>query len=156
MTDTDTLRALNTDIWHAYRMAYRTGDAAAFIALHTPDLIRAGGPAKVVRGFREFAAETGPWFAELAARGSSVDIDFRFTERIAAGDLASERGVYRLAARRADGDQRVFHGRFHTFARRIDGRWRIAVDYDSDEGGTVTPTAFESAAGIDDIEAFNG
>jgi ketosteroid isomerase-like protein len=72
------------------------------------------------------------------------------------GDLASERGVYRLTARRADGDQRVFHGRFHTFARKVDGRWRIAVDYDSDEGGTVTPNAFDAAVEIDDVLAFVG
>jgi len=156
MTDADALRELNTDIWHAYRRAYNNGDAASFIALHTPDVIRAGGPEKVVRGFREFVAVTEPWFAGMAERGSSVDIDFRFTERLAADGLASERGVYRLTGRRADGDQRVFHGRFHTFARKVDGRWRIAVDYDSDEGGTVMADTFESGAEIDDVEAFNG
>ena len=156
MIDADALRELNTDIWHAYRRAYNNGDAAAFIALHTPDVIRAGGPEKVVRGFREFVAVTEPWFAGLAERGSSADIDFRFTERLAGGGLASERGVYRLTARRADGDQRVFHGRFHTFARKVDGRWRIAMDYDSDEGGTVTGDMFDSAARIDDIVTFIG
>jgi hypothetical protein len=50
---------------------------------YTPDLIRAGGPEKTVRGFREFVAVTEPWFVGLAERGSSVDIDFRFTERLA-------------------------------------------------------------------------
>jgi ketosteroid isomerase-like protein len=143
------LRELNNDIWHALPRAY--GDADAYLALYTPDLIRAGGPTKKVQGFTEFAEITRQWFADLADRGSTVDLEFRFTERIAADDVASERGVFRMTARRASGDQRVFYGQFHTFARRIDGRWRIAVDYDSDENDTVTAESFEAATPVDDI-----
>lgn len=150
------LRALNNDIWHAYRRAYGNGDAAAFLALHSPDLIRAGGPAQRIQGFPAHAAETGRWFAELAAGGDGVDIDFRFTERIAEGDLASERGRYRLTARRPGAEDKVFHGAFHLFARRIDGRWRIVVDYDSDEGATVTAEMFAEGAAIDDVRPFCG
>lgn len=44
MTDAETLRELNTDIWHAYRRAYNNGDAASFIALHPgPDPRRRPG-----------------------------------------------------------------------------------------------------------------
>jgi ketosteroid isomerase-like protein len=149
MADNELLRELNNDIWHAFPRVY--GDADAFLALYAPDLIRAGGPTSKVQGYAEFAEITRQWFADLADRGSTVDIEFRFTERIADADLASERGVFRMTARRATGGEKVFHGRFHTFSRRIDGRWRIAVDYDSDENGTVTADAFESAAPADDI-----
>ena len=90
---------MNTDIWRPYRRAYREGDAAAFLALHSPDLIRAGGPTKTIIGLPEYGTRTRQWFAELAERGDSVDIEFRFTERIADDALASERGIYRLTAR---------------------------------------------------------
>ena len=43
---------------------------------------------------------------------------------------------------------------FHTFARKEDGRWRIAVDYDCDEGGTIDDAAFAAGTGIDDVAAF--
>ncbi|HEX6345793.1 YybH family protein [Umezawaea sp.] len=154
MSDSTTLRELNEHVWLAYRAAYRAGDAAAFLALHDPGVIRAGGPAKRVSGFAELALDTTRWFADLAERGGSVAIDFRFTERIAGGGVASERGVYRLVATRAGGDRRTFHGRFHVFTRRVEGRWRIVVDYDSDEQGTVTAPDYESATPLDDVSSW--
>jgi uncharacterized protein (TIGR02246 family) len=156
MADGELLRELNRDVWHAFRRAYGARDAAAFLALHSPDLIRAGGPAHEVHGFEDYAAQTGQWFADLAGRGDSVGIEFRFLERIAAGDLASERGVFRITATRATGEQRVFYGRFHTFTRKQDGRWRIAVDYDTDDGGTLSAEPFAAGAEIDDVAAFEG
>ncbi|HET7018871.1 MAG TPA: nuclear transport factor 2 family protein [Streptosporangiaceae bacterium] len=137
-------------MWRAYRHAYNSGDAEAFIALHTPELIRAGGPAMTISGFRDFAAITRQWLTELAERGDTVEIEFRFTERIVDGDLASERGVYQLTARRVTGEMKVMYGRFHTFARKANGRWRIVADYDSDENGSVTAEDFDSAAAMDD------
>ena len=59
----------------------------AFLALHTPELIRAGGPAKQVLAFLEHEDQVEKWFAELAGRGSAVSISFRFIERIAAVDV---------------------------------------------------------------------
>lgn len=41
------------------------------------------GPARQVSGFSEYADQTEKWFAELADRGSSVNVSFRFVERIA-------------------------------------------------------------------------
>ena len=108
------LRQLNDDVWHPFRHAYGRLDAPAFLDLCSPELIRAGGPAKQVLGFAEYEDQTEKWFAELADRGSSVSIVFRFVERIVANDVASERGVFRLVSTRADGDGRTFYGRFHT------------------------------------------
>jgi len=144
------LGELNTDIWRAYRHAYREGDASAFLAVHSPDLIRAGGPAQTITGFPEYGTLTRQWFADLTERGDSVDIEFRFTERIADGALASERGIYRLTAQRPDHEPKVMYGRFHTFARKTNGRWHIVADYDSDENATVTEADFLSAQTMDE------
>jgi hypothetical protein len=38
---------------------------------------------------------------ELADRGSSVTIAFRFVERIASNDLASERGIFQIVSKRS-------------------------------------------------------
>jgi ketosteroid isomerase-like protein len=156
MVDAEILHELNRDIWHAFVRAYGARDAKAFLAVHSPDLIRAGGPEKQVHGFDEYAEQTEEWFAGLTERGDGIGIEFRFLERIASGGLASERGIYRITATRATGEQRIFYGRFHTFARKSGDGWRIAVDYDSDEGGTVTAATFAAGADIDDIAAFTG
>lgn len=153
--DTDLLRQLNNDVWEPFRLAYAKLDAAAFLDLYSPDLIRAGGPPKQVFGFADYSDQIGKWFEELAGRGSSVDITFRFVERIATNDLASERGIFRIVSSRPSGEQRVFHGRFHTFSRRADGRWRICVDYDTDERATTLEEEFLAAIAVDDVEAFS-
>jgi ketosteroid isomerase-like protein len=155
VADIEVLSELNTDVWHAFRRAYAAGDGAAFMALYTPDLIRAGGPDQSVYGFAEYAAQTTDWFAGLGASGDSIDIDFRFLERIASAGRASERGIYQITATH-DGDQRVFYGKFHTFSRKTAGRWQIAVDYDSNEGGTITAASFAAASPIDDVAVFSG
>lgn len=146
MTDLGLLRELNRDVWHPFRAAYRACDTDAFLPLHTRGLIRAGGPAKSIQTYEEMAAETAEWFAGALARGIPLDIDFRFVERLAAGGLASERGIYRITA----GDD-VFHGRFHTFSRRGDTRWQITVDHDAPEADAG---AFADAHEIDDVSPF--
>ena len=148
------MRQLNNDVWHPFRLAYSKLDAAAFLDLHSPELIRAGGPAKQAFGFDEYSDQIGKWFAELADRGSSVDISFRFVERFASAELASERGIFKIVSTRASGDERVFYGRFHTYARRSGGRWRICVDYDTDERAATLEEEFLAAVDVDDVEAF--
>jgi ketosteroid isomerase-like protein len=148
------LRELNDDIWHEFRRAYAACDGAAYLALHTPDLIRAGGPAKEVLGRAAYEAQALPWMAEVAGRGDELAIDFRFLERLVGDELASERGVYQLTVRPAGKEQRTLYGKFHTFARKDGGRWRIAVDYDSNENGTVTAETYAAASAIDDVAAF--
>ncbi|MEV6238910.1 DUF4440 domain-containing protein [Lentzea sp. NPDC051838] len=152
--DTDLLRQLNDDIWHPFRLAYAKLDAPAFLDLHAPELIRAGGQTKELLGFEDYSDQVAKWFAGLADRGSSVTISFRFVERIASDALASERGIFQIRSRRANGDERTFYGRFHTYARRTDGRWRICVDYDTDERSATLESEFLAAVDADDVEAF--
>ena len=132
MTDAGLLAELDRDIYEPFRTSYGAYDAETYLALHTPDLIRVGGPRRVVQGYAEMAAEVGPWFSDAAAKGLPLAIDFRFSERLADGSLASERGIYRIEI-----DGEVLYGRFHTFSRKDGGRWRMAVDYDSDDGATL-------------------
>lgn len=62
MTDVELLRGLNTDVWAPFHAAYVACDTDAYLALHSRDLIRAGGPRKVVQTYDEVAAETRPFF----------------------------------------------------------------------------------------------
>ncbi|NUT99885.1 MAG: nuclear transport factor 2 family protein [Saccharothrix sp.] len=147
---TDLLTQLNHDVWEPFRRAYAELDAQAFLAVHSPDLIRAGGPAKQVLGHADYGRDIGEFFARVAANGDSLSIALRFTERLASADLASERGVFRIEAVKA-GEPKVFHGHFHVFCRRTD-RWRITVDYEPVDAATEDD--FAAAAAEDDVAAF--
>ncbi len=150
----DLLAELNRDIWHPFARTYAARDLAGFLAIYAADLIRAGGPGKSVHGYDEYAAAMADWFARLDRDGAQVRIEFRFTERIAAGGLASERGIFKIEASRPSAAQRVIFGRFHTFARNAGDRWQIVADYDSDESGSLTSDLYEAAADVDHLSAF--
>jgi ketosteroid isomerase-like protein len=154
MTDTALLQALNDDIWYPFPRTYLERDAQAHLALFAPELIRAGG--KEVIDFETYATQMRGFFATVAERGDAFTIDFRFTERLAAGGLACERGVFRITATLALGEGSVSYGRFHVFARQIDGRWRITADHDTrtDQGGPVSEDHFAAAKAVDDLAAF--
>ncbi|MEV0676353.1 nuclear transport factor 2 family protein [Actinosynnema sp. NPDC050436] len=151
MSSATLFRELDHDVWEPFRSAYRHLDAAAFLAVHSPDLIRAGGPAKQVLGYSDYARQMVEWFDRVRANGDSLDIRFRFVERLASADAASERGLFRIDAIRA-GTPKVFYGRFHVLCRKPDNRWRIVVDYEADED--VTEEVFEAASAPGDVAAF--
>jgi ketosteroid isomerase-like protein len=146
MTDASVLDELDRDIWHPFRRTYRDRDLPGYLCLYDRDLIRAGGPTKEIYGYDRLAADTADWFAQAAGRGDTFEIEFRFTERIADHEHASERGYYRITATFADSSTRELYGRFHTFARKSGGRWRIVVDYDTDDGGTITAEMYSEMA----------
>jgi ketosteroid isomerase-like protein len=143
---------INRDVWIPFQNAYASGDAEAFIALHSPDVIRIEGNGGWVGGFEEYAVRLREWFQWVAVQEGRLDIRFRFLERHASADASSERGVYRLSLTYPDADERLWYGRFHTISRKRNGVWRIAMDYDSDEDGTVTEETFDSGREMDDVE----
>lgn len=147
MTDVALLGELNKDVWGPFRSAYRSYDTESYLGLHTESLIRVGGPRREVQTYAQVVSETGPWFSDARRRGLALSIEFRFVERLAAGGLASERGVYRIGV----GDD-VIYGRFHTFCRQIDGVWKIAVDYDTADG--ADEAAFAAATPVEDFTPY--
>src|SRR5690242_1233301 len=149
---TNVLEDLNRDIWRPFVAAYGALDIEAFLALNRTDLIRASGTAGQVHGYDEYAAQMREFFAKVAERGDRISIEFRFHERIAAGDLASERGLLRLSVTSAGEPPRTLYGRFHTYARKTDGRWRFAADYDTSDGADAA--VFDAGAAVDDLDRF--
>jgi len=127
---TNALEELNRDIWRPFVAAYGDLDIEAFLALHRADLIRISGTAGRVHGYDEYAGQMREFFATVTERGDRIRIDFRFDERITDGDLASERGLFRLSVTSPAQPPRTRYGRFHTLARNTEGRWRLVADYD--------------------------
>lgn len=144
------LRELERDIWQPFVAAQAASDVEAYIALHSPSLVRASADARQVQTHADWAAHTRALWKSMTERGRRAEISFRFIERLAAADAASERGVYALTLHGAPGGPRSFHGQFHVISRKEGGRWRIVVDYDSSEGGRIDAAAFQAAFAAED------
>jgi hypothetical protein len=95
MGTVDLIAELRRDIWGPFVESYAKRDADAFAGLHAPDLIRAEGAGGWAGGLDAYLDRVRPFFDDMTAKGAEVSIGFRFGERIIAGDVASERGVYR-------------------------------------------------------------
>jgi len=148
------LAELERDIWRSFSAAIAARDAPAHIALHSAQFVRASGDLKRVQTFAQWRDDNLRMFARLAARDVQPPIAFRFSERLAGAEVASERGIYEFTATDAKGETRRYYGQFHVISRKEDGRWRLLVDYDSSEGGTITEASFRAAHAIDDYARY--
>jgi ketosteroid isomerase-like protein len=141
------LREIDRDIWVPFSEAYAAGDAERYIALHTTDLIRAtGGIWAGLQDLNTYGANSRQFFKNNVDAKRRAEIAFTFFERVADASTASERGIYRFTSIGEDGSRQHHYGKFHVFLRKTGGQWKIAVDYDSDEDGTVGEADF--AAGL--------
>lgn len=148
------LAEIERDIWQPFVRAFAERDVEAYIALHSPLLVRGLGDLKQVQTYDLWREHTLAMFRRMAERDVRPAIRFRFIERIAGAQAASERGIYEFTATAAGGDVRRFYGQFHVIARRESGRWKIAVDYDSSENGTIGAERFSAAHAIDDYARY--
>ena len=144
------LHQLNDDIWMPIVNAYPARDVAGYLAVHAPDFTWIQAEQHIIEGLDEYGARIRKSFAELPA-GITVHLEFRFSERIAGGRMASERGVARMSGDGPKGPLPVRYNHFHTLARCENGHWRLVVDYD---GALADAAAFNAAHPADDLAHF--
>ena len=153
-TSPETLKELDRDIWLPFIKAYGEGNPDGYIALHSKSFIRPMGDRKQIDTYEEWNQTTRGMFKSAAERGTKASIQFRFLERFANAESASERGIYEFASINAKGEARKFHGKFHVISRKEDGKWKILVDYDSTEGRTINEESFKAAHARDDYTKY--
>lgn len=141
----ETLKAIDQEVWLPFIQAYAEGKADDYIALHSKNLVRPIGDAKRIDPYDRWAANTRGMFKSFADRGTKAAIDFRFLERFANDDTASERGIFEFSVTNAKGETQKFYGKFHVILRKEDGKWKILMDYDSSEGRTINAESFMAA-----------
>ena len=153
--NTTRLKEINHDIWTPFAEAYAANDDDKYLDLHTPDFIRAnGGTHPAVKDLPSYRASVERNFKRNTENNRRSAIAFAFFERVAGENLASERGIYRFTSISPDGTQQHFYGKFHVFHRKINGKWKIAVDYDSDEDGSIGATDFEAGLAPDQFDCM--
>lgn len=153
-TSPEVLKELDRDIWLPFIKAYGEGNPDGYIALHSKSFVRPMGDAKRIDTYEQWASGTRGMFKSFADRGAKMSIQFRFLERFANAESASERGIYEFTRINANGETRKAYGKFHVITRKEDGKWKILVDYDSTEGRTIDEAAFKAAHAQDDYAKY--
>ncbi|MBL8516552.1 MAG: nuclear transport factor 2 family protein [Betaproteobacteria bacterium] len=148
------LKAIDADVWIPYSKAFAEGKANDYIALHSKSLLRVMGDLKFVDPYEGFTRNMAEMFDSLKKQNVKVSIQFRFTERIANQDTASERGIYEFVMTDAKGKVTRNYSRFHNFLKKEGGKWKIVMDYDNGEKGAVTEATFKAAFARDDYAKY--
>jgi ketosteroid isomerase-like protein len=144
-----TEQEINDQVWKPFTKALMTQDGESFMAVHSKDIIRVERDGKKIFGFNEYNSKTlenwPKWKESLAKSGTKRTFELRFLERFANGDLAHEVGYFKNESISTTGEIRSSYGKFHVVLRKENGIWKILVDSDSNEGGTITEEMFQAA-----------
>lgn len=136
---------INDQVWKPFINTFSTGDSEGFMALHSKDVIRSardGNQVKDWESYRRSTVKGDEW--DKAANRKRV-IELRFLERMASATQAVEVGIYKTTYINADGTRQDYFGKFLAVLRKENGTWKILVDTDSSEGGTINENSFNAA-----------
>jgi hypothetical protein len=149
------LLEINRDIWIPFSEAYATGDADKYLSLHSSDFVRASESNHHTTDLHGYSKGVLRSFNRNAINGGKTTIDFRFLERFTSEITASERGIYKYTYFPPGGEPTSGYGKFHVVSRKENGVWKILMDYDSNEGDTISADDFEAGFAVHDVRKFN-
>ena len=144
----DLKQEINEQVWKPFITSFSNQDADGFLAVHSKDVIRSPRDDGKVFGWEEYYRQQTEGNKRARERGRSHTLELRFTERIAENDRAIEVGVYKTTSVDTKGEKRSYFGRFHVVMRKESGTWKILVDTDSSEGGTIGEKDFLAASAM--------
>ncbi|WP_111683838.1 YybH family protein [Winogradskyella tangerina] len=140
--------------WAKFYKAFETLDYTLMAEIHSEDLIRVSGGRRII-GYDTYINNYKTSFERDKNAGQTSHISLRFFERLSNDDTASERGVYKLVRNKGTNKEQAYYGQFHVLFKKIDGEWKITMDYDSSEGGTIDESSYNKAYAIDDLDKFS-
>lgn len=132
---------INQQVWYPFMASYNDLDDKAFMKIHDENVIRVVRDRQEMMLGSEYAQAmelNANWHKE---NGVTRQIEFSFTERIAKEDTAYEVGYYKVTNSR-DGEKRTFYGVFNVILKKKNGVWKILVDSDTSEKGTINEADF--------------
>lgn len=143
-------KAIDEQVWKPFTIAIMNQDVDAFVALHSKDLVRAELNRGSVFGLKDYQDQmkgTWPlWKESLEKDKATYTFELRFLQRISNGELAYDVGYFKNKSVMPDGTSRISYGKFQVALRKESNIWKILVDSDSNEGGTITEEMFLKAS----------
>lgn len=136
---------INEQVWKPFIKAFSEGDTDLFMSVHSKDLVRSGRESKQVLNWDAYCKQTAEGNKRRKERNQKMTIELRFTERINNENQAIDVGIYATSWSSPEARTGVGYGRFHVVHRKENGTWKILVDTDSSEGGTIGEQQFLAA-----------
>jgi hypothetical protein len=125
---------INDQVWKPFIKGFEENNADLFMSVHSKDLIRSPRDSKKLLNWDQYRQQT-------SKQTGIHSIELRFTERINNDSQAIDVGIYKTSYP----DHPPYYGRFHVVLRKENGVWKILVDMDSNEGGTIGEAQFLAA-----------
>jgi ketosteroid isomerase-like protein len=147
-------KEINSQVWRVQLEAMNTADANGFISVMSDDVIQVSHSRKIIRNKDEFFKQAVSTYKRVVERKLSRKMEFRFLERIATTDMAFEDGFYKYELVNEQQEKQVHYGYFQVVLRKEKDKWKVLVDYSSDNynGVAVKMEQFENARTLDSYE----
>jgi ketosteroid isomerase-like protein len=140
---------ITEQVWKPFIKTFNEYDSKGFLDLHSKDVVRSSRDSKQVLNWTEYFQQQESGDKRSLAGGSKRTLELRFLERIGNSEQAIDVGIYKTTSIRKDGNSRSFYGKFIVVLRKESGSWKILVDTDSSEGGTITEKEFLEASAME-------
>ena len=134
---------INEQVWKPFIEYFNNRNNAGFMAVHSKEVVRSPRDSKTIFGWDEYYRQLQQGQSKTPTGQRFIEL--RFTERIAKDNLAFDVGIYKTTYRPNNGAVNSYYGRFHVVHRKENGVWKILVDTDSSEGGTIGEKDFLAA-----------
>jgi ketosteroid isomerase-like protein len=138
-------KEINEQVWKPFIEGFTNANTDMFMNVHSKDLLRSPRDGRSIQTWDEYYTGTKAWNDQRKKSGSKSEIELRFTERLATAAQAIDVGIYKTTNIEPDGQRLSFYGRFHAVLKKESGVWKILVDTDSSEGGTIGEDDFVAA-----------
>lgn len=143
--DSSIFRQLNAQVWEKFEEAFRTNNVSLLNSLHTLETVRIPAESKTIITGKEYFDSQIKSFEWVKGNGYKTEMELRFIERINYSTNASEKGIFKFTVTEPDGEKRTYFGKFHILLCLVDDKWKIYMDYDSTENGTINEDSFAKA-----------
>lgn len=147
-------KEINDQVWKPQSEAMHHNDSEKFMSVMSKDVVQVSYERKVVRNHADFAKEVEATYKRIKDRNLVRNMEFRFLERTASGNLAFEDGFLKYELLNEKAEKRIFYGYFQVVLRKESNSWKVLVDYNADnyQGQPVTAGQFEKARGLDSYD----
>lgn len=132
---------INEQVWKPFIKYFNENNTAGFMSVHSKDVVRSPRDSKTVWDWSEYNEKQGKGDKRDIESNTKRTLELHFTERLINKNLAVEVGVYKTSY----GKDQNYYGRFHVVLRKEDGIWKIIVDTDSTEDGSIGEKDFLTA-----------
>lgn len=133
--------AINKDVWLNFMQAYENKNASLFNQIHTDDVLRVSPDRNMIHIGQEYKDRNLETFNRWTERKIRQKIEFSFLSRTQKRDWAYETGIFKLT-RYQRGQSQTYYGKFHVTLKKIDSTWKIYIDSDTNENGTIDEQDF--------------